>query len=87
LELFYSYRTNVEAYPQWQEYMRKNQPPVLITWGKNDAIFPSAGAEAYKKDVKKLEIHLLNTGHFALEEDGDLIASLIDKFLAKNNIK
>jgi len=55
--------------------------------GKNDAIFPSAGAEAYKKDVKKLEIHLLNTGHFALEEDGDLIASLIDKFLAKNNIK
>lgn len=87
LQLFYSYKTNVAQYPQWQEYLRKNQPPTLITWGKNDAIFPAEGAEAYKKDLKEVEIHLLNTGHFALEEDGDFIATLIDQFMVKNKIK
>ena len=86
-DLFYSYRTNPPLYPEWQAYLRKNQPPVLITWGKKDEIFPAEGALAYKKDVKNIEIHLLDTGHFALEEDGALIAGLIDKFLVKNNIK
>lgn len=63
------------------------QPPVLVTWGKGDEIFPAEGAYAYQKDVKDAEIHMLDTGHFALEEDGALIAYLIDQFLAKNNIK
>ncbi|MEO5649845.1 MAG: alpha/beta hydrolase [Ginsengibacter sp.] len=85
-ELFYSYRTNPPLYPDWQAYLRKYQPPTLITWGKNDGIFPDAGAYPFKKDLKDAELHILDTGHFALEEDGTLIASLIDQFLAKNNI-
>ena len=55
-------------YPQWQEYFRKYQPPTLITWGKNDYIFPEEGAHSYKKDLKDLECYLLDTGHFALWE-------------------
>jgi len=87
LELFLSYRTNIPLYKEWQKYMRDNQPPTLVTWGKNDGIFPKAGADAYKKDLKNIEVHLLNTGHFALEEDGTLISSMIDQFLIKNRIK
>jgi pimeloyl-ACP methyl ester carboxylesterase len=86
-ELFYSYRTNPPLYPEWQAYMRKYQPPTLITWGKNDQIFPASGAYPFKKDVKNTELHILETGHFALEEDGALIASLIDQFLSKNGIR
>ena len=61
-----------------------NQPPTLVVWGKNDSIFPAEGAETYKRDLKNLEFHLLDTGHFALEEDGDLIARYIGDFLAKH---
>ncbi len=84
LQLFYSYGSNPPLYPQWQAYMRAYQPPVLIVWGKNDYIFPDAGAYPYKRDLKNLEFHLLDTGHFALEEDGDLIASLIRQFIGNN---
>ena len=87
LELFYNYGSNPPLYPQWQAYFRQYQPPTLIVWGKNDHIFPAEGAEPYKRDLKNLEFHLLNTGHFALEEDGDHIAGLIRKFLAKQRIK
>ncbi|MBD3884974.1 alpha/beta hydrolase [Phormidium tenue FACHB-886] len=81
LALFYSYRTNLSLYPQWQEYFRKYQPPTLIVWGKNDTIFPTEGAYPYQRDLKDIEFHLLDTGHFALEEDGDEIAQYIDRFL------
>jgi len=84
LQLFYSYGSNPPLYPQWQAYMRAYQPPVLIVWGKNDYIFPDAGAYPYKRDLKNLEFHLLDTGHFALEEDGDLIVSLIRQFIGNN---
>ena len=87
LAMFYSYRTNVPLYPEWQAYFRKYQPPTLIVWGKNDYIFPADGAYPYKRDLKNLEFHLLDTGHFALEEKGDEIANYILKFLKKNNIK
>lgn len=83
LDLFYDYRTNVGLYPQWQEYFRKYNPEMLIVYGKNDHIFPVAGAEAYKKDVKNLEYHLFDTGHFALESHGNEIAGVIRKFLDK----
>ena len=82
LALFYDYRTNAPLYPQWQEYFRRNQPPTLIVWGKNDPIFPAAGAHPYKSDLKNVRFHLLDTGHFALEEDGAEIASLIRDFLS-----
>lgn len=83
LALFYDYQNNVPHYPEWQAYFRKHQPPTLIVWGKNDHIFPADGAHPYKRDLKDLEFHLLDTGHFALEEDGQAIASTIRKFLDK----
>lgn len=84
LQLFYDYGSNPPLYPKWQAYMRKHQPPALIVWGANDEIFPAAGAHPYKRDLKNLEFHLLDTGHFALEEDGDVIARLMRDFLARN---
>ena len=81
LALFYDYQNNVPHYPEWQAYFRKHQPPTLIVWGKNDHIFPAEGAYPYKEDLNNLEFHLLDTGHFALEEDGQLIASTIRNFL------
>ena len=83
LALFYDYRTNVPLYPEFQEYFRTYQPPTIIVWGKNDYIFPAEGAYPYKRDLKDLEFHLLDTGHFALEEDGDTIAKLIRDFLSR----
>jgi pimeloyl-ACP methyl ester carboxylesterase len=84
LDLFLSYGSNPPLYPRWQEYFRKHQPPMLIVWGKNDQIFPAAGAEPYKRDLKTLEYHLLDTGHFALEEEGDTIAWLMRDFLGRH---
>ena len=81
LQMFYSYGSNPPLYPAWQEYLRENQPPTLIVWGKNDEIFPAAGAEPYKRDLKDPEYHLLDTGHFALESHGQEIAELIRSFL------
>ena len=84
LDLFLSYGSNPPLYPKWQEYFRKHQPPVLVAWGKHDQIFPAAGAEPYKKDLKTIEYHLLDAGHFALETNGDEIARLMRAFLAKH---
>ncbi len=84
LQLFYDYGSNPPLYPSWQAYFREYQPPTLIAWGKNDYIFPAEGATPYKRDLKNIDFHLLDTGHFALEEDGDLIASLIRDFTDKH---
>jgi pimeloyl-ACP methyl ester carboxylesterase len=83
LALFYDYQNNVPHYPAWQAYFRKHQPPTLVVWGKNDYIFPAEGAHPYKRDLQSLEFHLLDTGHFALEEDGRVIAGKIRQFLNK----
>ncbi len=82
LELFHSYGTNPPLYPKWQEYFRDHQPPTLIVWGKNDKIFPAEGAYPYKRDLNNIDFNLLDTGHFALEEDGAVIADHIRKFMA-----
>jgi pimeloyl-ACP methyl ester carboxylesterase len=84
LDLFLSYGSNPPQYPKWQEYFRTRQPPVLIAWGKNDQIFPPAGAEPYRRDLKTLEFHLLDAGHFALETEGDTIARLMRDFLGRH---
>lgn len=84
LALFYDYRKNPPLYPVWHEYLRKYQPPVLAIWGKNDPVFLPAGAEAFAKDDPRTEVQLLDTGHFALEEDVALIAQSIRTFLGKN---
>jgi pimeloyl-ACP methyl ester carboxylesterase len=86
LALFYDYGSNPPLYLSWQEYFRKHQPPMLIVWGKNDFIFPPEGAHPYKRDLKNVELHLFDTGHFALEEEGQTIAGLMQSFLAKQKL-
>ncbi|SCG73187.1 Pimeloyl-ACP methyl ester carboxylesterase [Micromonospora echinaurantiaca] len=84
LQLFWDYQFNLDAYPDFQRYFRQHQPPTLVTWGRNDEIFGAAGAEAYARDLPDAAIHLLDTGHFALETHGDEIADLIRGFLRRN---
>ncbi len=86
LQLFYSYGSNPPLYPDWQAYFRRYQPRTLIVWGANDEIFPAAGAHPYKRDLKNVEFHLLDTGHFALEEDGQEIANRIRSFLSAKQV-
>ena len=81
LELFHSYGTNIPEYAKWQKLFRDTQPPALLVWGKNDVIFPQAGAHPYKRDLKDLEFHILDTGHFALETHGAFIAKRMLAFL------
>jgi pimeloyl-ACP methyl ester carboxylesterase len=84
LDLFYDYRTNAALYPQFQAFFRTRQPPTLIVWGKNDIIFPEAGARAYLNDLPRAELHLLDSGHFALEDKGAEIAGLMRDFLDRS---
>lgn len=84
LDLFLSYRSNPPLYSEWQEYFRNHQPPTLIVWGRNDEIFPATGAEPYKRDLKTIDFHLLDAGHFALESEGDQIARLMLDFLDRH---
>ena len=84
LDLLYDYRTNIPLYPQWQAYFRARKPPMLIVWGKNDAIFVAPGAAPYKRDLPNAEVHLLDTGHFALETHGQEIARLMRDFFARS---
>ena len=81
MDLFHSYGTNVPMYPEFQAFFRQYQPPTLIVWGKNDFIFPAEGAAPYRRDLKKVETHLLDTGHFALETHGEEIAGRLEEFL------
>ncbi|WP_242097749.1 alpha/beta fold hydrolase [Sphingomonas sp. CROZ-RG-20F-R02-07] len=75
--LIVDYYDNVRQYPAWHAYLKARQPKTLILWGKNDPIFLPAGADAYSADLPKAEVHLLNTGHFALEEDAEVAAKHI----------
>lgn len=81
LKLFYDYGSNPPLYPEWQEYFRTHQPDTLVVWGKNDYIFPASGAHPYLRDLKNVDFNLLDTGHFALSEDGRLIADKIKNFM------
>ena len=84
LALFADYSSNVKSYPIWQKYLRKNQPPTLVVWGRNDPFFTTKNIDGLRRDLKKLEVHLLDGGHFALEEYADEITAYIKGFLAKN---
>ena len=84
-DLLYDYRTNVASYPAWQAWLREHKPPTLVVWGRNDPSFIAPGGEAFKRDLPDAEIHLLDAGHFALDEKNDEIASLILAFLAKHS--
>ena len=84
LDLFYDYRTNVALYDEFHAFFRKFHPPTLVVWGKNDKIFVAPGAEAFRRDLPDAEVHLLETGHFALEDKGAEIAGLMRTFLARH---
>lgn len=84
LDMFYDYRTNLPLYPAVQAWLREYEPPTLIVWGKNDYIFPADGAHPYKRDLPEVEFHLLDTGHFALEDQLDQMVPLIRNFLARS---
>jgi pimeloyl-ACP methyl ester carboxylesterase len=81
-DLFYDYRTNVEAYPKWQVWMTERQPPLLVIWGKYDPSFDLSEPEAYRRDVPDAQVHVLDAGHFALDTAADEIAALVQGFLA-----
>jgi pimeloyl-ACP methyl ester carboxylesterase len=81
LDMFYDYRTNLPLYPKVQAFFREHQPPSLIVWGKNDYIFPADGAHPYKRDLTNLDFHLIDSGHFVLEDRPDVVVPLIRDFL------
>jgi pimeloyl-ACP methyl ester carboxylesterase len=80
-DLFYDYRTNVDAYPQWQAWLQKKQPRLLVLWGKHDLSFDLGEPERYRKDVPSAGVHVLDAGHFALDTKADEIAALIGQFM------
>lgn len=80
-DLFYDYRTNVDAYPKWQAWMQKTQLRLLVIWGKHDLSFDPGEPERYRKDVPKAEVHVLDAGHFALDTKADEIAALVKTFM------
>ena len=86
VELFQDYKTNLEAYPKWQDFLRKNQFPTLIVWGEKDPVFTAEGAKAYLRDVPNAEIHLLEAGHFAVEEKAVEVAKYITSFLGYEGV-
>lgn len=79
LNLLHDYQSNLKRYDEWHEFFRKRQPKTLIVWGKNDPFFTVEGAKAYLRDIPKAELHLLDTGHFALEDSSEYIAEQIVK--------
>lgn len=83
-ELLYDYRTNIASYPKWQAWLRAHKPPTLVVWGANDPSFTAPGAKAFQRDLPEAEIHLLDAGHFALDEKTDEIARLMLDFLARH---
>lgn len=83
VELQYDYRHNPPLYREWQRYFREQGPPTLVAWGKDDLLFTVEGAKAYGRDLKDAEVHLLDAGHFALEEESERVARLIARFYAE----
>jgi pimeloyl-ACP methyl ester carboxylesterase len=86
LDLQANYHSNLARYPEWHAYFAKYQPPALVVWGKGDPLFTVEGAKAYSKDLKQIETHLLETGHFAHEEEHATIAEHTKRFFRANGI-
>ena len=86
-DLFYDYRTNVDAYPKWQAWMQKTQPSLLVIWGKHDLSFDPGEPERYRRDVPKAEVHVLDAGHFALDTKADEIAAMVRQFVSVHAIR
>ena len=80
-DLFYDYRTNVDAYPKWQAWMQQIHPKLLVIWGQHDLSFDPGEPERYRKDVPNAQVHVLDAGHFALDTKADEIATLVREFM------
>jgi pimeloyl-ACP methyl ester carboxylesterase len=87
MDLFYDYRTNIALYPEFHAFFKEYQPPALIAWGKNDSAFTPKGAEAYARDLKNVDTHFLDTGHFALETHCNEITNLIESFFQEQQVE
>jgi pimeloyl-ACP methyl ester carboxylesterase len=85
-DLFFDYQTNVADYPSWQAWLKDRCPPLLVLWGRYDPSFALAEAQAYQRDIPDAEVHILDAGHFALDEKADEVATLIRDFFAKRKI-
>ncbi len=83
LSLLDNYGTNIAKYSEWQAYLREHQPPTLVVWGQNDKFFSKQGGEAFSKDLKNVETHFFDGGHFMLEEYPKEASTLIRAFLKK----
>jgi pimeloyl-ACP methyl ester carboxylesterase len=86
-DLFYDYRTNVDAYPKWQAWMREKQPRLLVIWGKYELSFDSGEPERYRKDVPSAEIHIVDGGHFAMDTAADEVAAAVQGFVGSSSAK
>jgi pimeloyl-ACP methyl ester carboxylesterase len=84
-DLFYDYRTNVDAYPKWQAWMNEKHPRLLVIWGKYELSFDSGEPERYRKDAPNAEVHIVDGGHFALDTAADQIAALVQGFLGASH--
>jgi pimeloyl-ACP methyl ester carboxylesterase len=84
LDLLHNYQSNVALYDRWHEYFRERQPRMLILWGKNDPFFTVEGAKSYQRDLPNAELHLIDTGHFALEDSNDFIAERMRAFIGES---
>lgn len=80
-DLFFDYRTNVESYPAWQAWLRLRQPPMLVLWGQYELSFDISEPEAYRRDVPKAQVHILDGGHFVLDTAADDVAALVRAFM------
>jgi pimeloyl-ACP methyl ester carboxylesterase len=83
-DLFYDYRTNVDAYPRWQAWMQERQPRLLVLWGRYDLSFDLSEPESYRRDVPTADVHVLDASHFALDTAADEIADLVRGFLSSS---
>jgi pimeloyl-ACP methyl ester carboxylesterase len=83
LDLFYDYRNNVTLYPKWQAFLREHQPKTIIFWGESDVFFTPEGGDAYLKDLPKAEMHRLEAGHFAVEDNLEEISNEMHRFYAE----
>ena len=83
LDLAFDYHSNVALYPEWQAWLRAWRPPTLVLWGRNDPFFLPAGAEAYRRDVPDAEVHVLESGHFALEDRLPEVVPLVAAFVER----
>jgi pimeloyl-ACP methyl ester carboxylesterase len=86
-DLFYDYRTNVASYPKWQAWMRQTQPRLLVIWGKHDPSFDLSEPDAYRRDVPKAQVHVLDAGHFAIDTAADEIAGLVRDFIGSGRAR